>query len=120
VNYSGSITTVQNSTAAALDDQNDNHYVPNKLHQEKCEEFVSLKNIQSFGIQNSLQNVKVIEENEQERYGDDSQQRICEVLLDGLANIAEEIVDVGHLFDRVFRVEAYNGGNTVPLHRGAD
>jgi len=111
---------VQNSTAAALHDQYDNHNVPNKLHQEKGEEFVSLKNIQSFGIQNSFQNVKVIKENEQEGYGDDSQQRICEVLLDGLANIAEEIVDVGHLFDRVFRIKAYYGGNTVPLHRGAD
>jgi len=111
---------VQNSTAASLHDQYDNHYVPNKLHQEKGEEFVCLKNIQSFGIQNGLQNVKVIKENEQEGYGDDSKQRICEVLLDGLANIAEEIVDVGHLFDRVFRIKAYYGGNTVPLHRSAD
>lgn len=107
---------MQNSSTAALHDQHYDHYIPDELHQEEGKELIGLKDIQSFGIQNGLQNVKVIKENEQKGYGYDSKQRICKVFLDGLANVAEQIVYVGHLFDCVFRIEAYDGGNTVPLH----
>jgi len=120
MNYSCRIAAMQNSPTAALHDQHYDHYIPDELHQEEGKELIGLKDIQSFGIQNGLQNVKVIKENEQKGYGYDSEQRICKVFLDGLANVAEQIVYVGHLFDCVFRIEAYDGGNTVPLHGRAN
>lgn len=60
VNYSCRIAAMQNSPTAALHDQHYDHYIPDELHQEEGKELIGLKDIQSFGIQNGLQNVKVI------------------------------------------------------------
>lgn len=120
VNNSSTAAAMPDGAAAGLDDQKYDHYVPDHLGQEEGKELIGLKVVQALRIQQRLQYVKVIEQYEQERYGNDAQQRIGEVLLDGMADVAQQVVYVGHLLDGVLRILAYNRGNTVPLHWCAD
>lgn len=67
------IAAVQDRPAAGLHYQHNNHNIPYHLNEEEGKKLISLEDIQSFGIKNRFQDVKVVEENEQKGYGYDAQ-----------------------------------------------
>lgn len=107
---------VPDGAAAGLDNQEYNDDIPYHLGKKESKKLVGLKVIQSFRIQQRFQYIKVIEEYEQKRDGDNSKQRVCEILLDSLTYVAQQVVYVGHLLERILGILAYDRCNTVPLH----